>query len=128
MAEFVMKALAKQDQLVIESRATSTWEQGNPIHQGTQKILKKYDIDYDGQKSSQQISPHDFEAFDYIIGMDCDNVKDLKKMSAKNQASKIHLFIEGGVPDPWYTGDFEETYRLVTKGCHSWLDQLKDDF
>ena len=68
MAEFVMKSLT--DQLKIESRATSSWEHGNPIHQGTQAIFKKYAISYDRDKTSQQISAADFADFDYVIGMD----------------------------------------------------------
>ena len=62
MAEFVMKSLT--DHLKIESRATSSWEHGNPIHRGTQAIFKKYAIAYDRNKTSQQISAADFADFD----------------------------------------------------------------
>ena len=93
MAEFVMKALNQEEALQIESRATSSWEHGNPVHQGTQKILRKYAI-Y-------------FESFDLILGMDESNVDDLLQLSAGRYDDKIKLFRSGGVPDPWYTGDFE---------------------
>src|SRR3712207_9510122 len=85
---------------------------------------QQYQISYDSKKTSQQITSLDFEAFDYIIGMDSHNIRDLKQMSKHQWDSKIHLFIEGGVPDPWYTGDFEETYRLVKAGCQHWLSQI----
>ncbi|EIQ80870.1 UNVERIFIED_CONTAM: low molecular weight phosphotyrosine protein phosphatase [Streptococcus canis] len=127
MAEFVMKTLASSDAILVESRATSSWEHGNPIHSGTQSILATYQIDYDVTKRSQQISLADFETFDYIIGMDNQNVQDLQKMSHHQWDSKIHLFRDGGVPDPWYTGDFEETYQLVIEGCQDWLRQLTAD-
>ncbi|MBM7635731.1 low molecular weight protein-tyrosine-phosphatase [Streptococcus saliviloxodontae] len=124
MAEFVMKEVAKDSPLLVESRATSNWEHGNPIHRGTQAIFKKHGIAYEVTKASQQISVSDLETFDYIIGMDEDNVHDLKRLSAGRFDDKIFLFVEGGVPDPWYTGDFDETYDLVTKGCQDWLHQI----
>lgn len=124
MAEFVMKDLAKGKAVQVVSRATSSWEHGNPIHPGTQGILNQYQIAYDQHKSSQQVSLSDLAEFDLIIGMDEQNVKDLKKLSAGCYDDKIVLFREGGVPDPWYTGDFEETYALVTAGCRYWLEKL----
>lgn len=124
MAEFVMKDLASERNLLIESRATSNWEHGNPVHSGTQKILKKYALPFDPKKSSQQFTLADFERYDYVIGMDENNVRDLRKLSAGRFDDKIALFCDGGVPDPWYTGDFEETYALVKEGCEKWLAQL----
>ena len=123
MAEFVMKA-AVADTVEIASRATSGWEHGNPIHRGTQKIFKKYDIAYDPSKKSQQINQADFRYFDLIIGMDRENVRDLKRLSKGQFDDKIFLFIDGGVPDPYYTGDFEETYGLIKKGCQAWLEKM----
>ncbi len=90
MAEFVMKAAAA-DTVEIASRATSGWEHGNPIHRGTQKIFKKYDIAYDPSKKSQQINQADFRYFDLIIGMDRENVRDLKRLSQGQFDDKIFL-------------------------------------
>ena len=118
-----MKSLT--DDLHIESRATSSWEHGNPIHQGTQAIFKKHTISYDKGKTSQQISAQDFAEFDCIIGMDEANIRDLKKMAPKKYQDKIYQFMDKSVPDPWYTGDFEETYRLVQIGCKYWLERLE---
>lgn len=125
MAEFVMKDVIEQRDWLIESRATSSWEHGNPIHSGTQSIFRQHGIAYDHQKSSQQISRQDLQDFDVIIGMDEANIRDLKTLSAGRFDEKIHLFCDGGVPDPWYTGDFDETYELVKKGCQDWLERLE---
>lgn len=122
MAEFVMKSLT--DQVYVESRATSSWEHGNPIHRGTQGIFAQHAIPYDKQKTSQQITAQDFKDFDYIIGMDASNVADLQKMAPAAYRDKIHPFANQSVPDPWYTGDFEETYDLVLQGCQDWLKRL----
>ena len=108
MAEFIMKALDQDGSLHIESRATSSWEHGN------------------SSKGSQQISQSDFEFFDLIVGMDESNVEDLLQVSAGRYDDKIKLFRPGGVPDPWYTGDFEETYNLVTAACQDWLQWIRD--
>lgn len=117
-----MKSLS--DGLQIESRATSNWEHGNPIHQGTQAIFKKYAISYDKEKTSQQISAQDFAEFDYIVGMDESNIRDLRRMAPADFQDKIYQFADRGVPDPWYTGDFDETYELILAGCHRWLERL----
>ncbi|HFU4011758.1 TPA: low molecular weight protein-tyrosine-phosphatase [Streptococcus suis] len=122
MAEFVMKSVTNQHH--IESRATSSWEHGNPIHAGTQAIFKKYQIPYDSHKSSQQISTSDFETFDYIIAMDDQNLRDLKKMAPSPFKDKIVSFANQPIPDPWYTGDFEQTYQLISQGCHDWQERL----
>lgn len=125
MAEFVMKDLT--DGVYVESRATSDWEHGNPIHSGTQAIFKKYAIPYDQSKTSQQISQQDFVDFDYIIGMDKSNFQDLRKIAPGKYLEKVFQFEERSVPDPWYTGDFDETYHLVLAGCQKWIERIKSE-
>lgn len=125
MAEFVMKDLT--DGVYVESRATSDWEHGNPIHSGTQAIFKKYAILYDQSKTSQQISQQDFVDFDYIIGMDESNFQDLRKIAPGKYLEKVFQFEERSVPDPWYTGDFDETYHLVLAGCQKWIERIKSE-
>lgn len=127
MAEFVMKKLDTEGSLFIESRATSSWEHGNPIHKGTQQILNQHGVDYDFSKTSQQISLDDFEFFDYIIGMDKQNILNLQEMSHHYYNDKIYPFNDQGVPDPWYTGDFDETYDLVTSGCNTWFKRITNE-
>ena len=67
------------------------------------------------------------EYFDYIIGMDESNLADLRQMCPQEQQYKIQPFASESVPDPWYTGDFEETYARITSGCQSWLDRLENE-
>ncbi|MGT2755830.1 low molecular weight protein-tyrosine-phosphatase [Streptococcus ovuberis] len=122
MAEFVMKSMT--DAFEVESRATSGWEHGHPIHSGTQAIFRKYAIPFDSAKDSTQISEADFAYFDVIIGMDASNVDNLKKLSDPKYHDKIFAFDTESVPDPYYTGDFEETYARVVSGCQKWMDQL----
>ena len=124
MAEFVMKSLLEERDWHIESRGTSDWEMGNPIHRGTQGIFKKYGISYDPHKASQRVSKADLEDFDYILAMDETNLADLLALATDEQAKKIHLFGDKSVPDPWYTGDFEETYGLVKSGCEGWIRRI----
>lgn len=119
MAEFVMKSLT--DQVHIESRATSNWEHGNPIHRGTRQIFQTYDIAYDANKRSIPLFRADFYEFDYLIGMDQQNVRDLLEMAPADCQGKVFPFDQEGVPDPYYTGRFEATYRQVQKGCQDWL-------
>ncbi|RSJ09380.1 Low molecular weight protein-tyrosine-phosphatase YfkJ [Streptococcus intermedius] len=125
MAEFVMKNLT--DEFYVESRATSDWEHGNPIHSGTQGIFRKYAIPYDKSKTSQQISRQDFVDFDYIVGMDESNFQELMKIAPDEYLEKVFQFAEKSVPDPWYTGDFDETYQLVLAGCQKWIERVKSE-
>ena len=122
MVEFVMKSMTNQ--LHIESRATSTWEHGNPIHPGTQEIFRKHHIPFDGKKSSQHMSEEDFYNFDEIYALDEQNLSDLKAAAPKGTEDKIQLLLDNqAVPDPYYTGDFEETYELVKVGCQKILEK-----
>ncbi len=128
MAEFVMKDLVEkagnESNFLIESRATSSWEHGNPIHSGTQTKLKEQKIAFDLQKGSQKISSEDFYEFDKIIAMDESNLENLRKMAPEGTSQKITMLLEQGVPDPWFTGDFQETYHLVKTGCQRLLDEI----
>lgn len=123
MAEFVMKSLT--DQVYIESRATSNWEHGNPIHRGTLRVFQEHHISYDKHKRSIPLAKSDFYEFDYLIGMDEQNVRDMLAMAPVECHKKILLFDKQGVPDPYYTGRFEATYQQVIKGCQDWLNFLK---
>lgn len=122
MAEAVMKHLT--DDMAIESRGTSDWERGRPIHSGTRTMLSQNGIAFDKGKGSQQITEEDFVYFDYVIGMDEQNVRDLERMAPAVFRDKIHQFEAESVPDPYYTGDFEDTFERVMRGCQTWLDKI----
>lgn len=134
MAEAVFKEKVRKadltDKFVVSSAATSSWEAGNKPHRGTQQILDQHGISYEGIRSTQ-VKPTDFVKYDFIIGMDANNVADLKQMAPAQTKEKIHLFLdivagkEGQeVPDPYYTGDFEETYTLINEGTEALLSYL----
>lgn len=125
MAEYVMKDLAPHIESV--SRATSSYEIGNPVYPGTQEIFRKYAIPFDGLKTAQQIKASDFEEYDLILGMDQNNVRDLLALAPAAYKDKVQAFAKESVPDPWYTGDFEETYERVLAGCKEWIERLEED-
>lgn len=127
MAEFVLKEMTANQDWQVASRATSSWEVGNPIFPGTQEVLRRHAISYDQTKRAQQISQKDLADFDVILAMDEQNLKDLKTLSQGRYDDKIRLFIEGGVPDPYYTGDFEETYTLVLAGCKQLIESVGEE-
>lgn len=128
-----VKAKGLEDEIHINSAATGDWNIGKPPHKGTQKILELNGICSDGMFATR-VNGNDFDEYDYILGMDNNNIRDLKALPATNQYdSKIHLFLEDlnhpehiEVPDPYYTDNFELTYDLVNQGCDYWLDHLVD--
>lgn len=132
MAEFVMKDLIDQygleDQIYVESRATSTEDIGDDIYPLARDLLTEKDIECEGHEA-RQITKEDLDNFDMIVAMDDNNLKNLDKMFGDYQADKISLLMDHtkdfrDVEDPWYTRNFEQTYKDVVKGCHAILDEL----
>ena len=132
MAEFVMKDLVqranRQSQFYIASAATSTEEIGNPVHRGTREKLKSVGISTAG-KTAVQMKRSDYAKYDYLIGMDSWNIRNMLMISGGDPEGKVHKLLEFAgsdrdVDDPWYTGDFESTYRDVLAGCQGLLKQL----
>ncbi len=132
MAEFVMKDLVqranRQSQFYIASAATSTEEIGNPVHRGTREKLKSVGISTAG-KTAVQMEGSDYAKYDYLIGMDSWNIRNMLMISGGDPEGKVHKLLEFAgssrdVADPWYTGDFESTYRDVLAGCQGLLKQL----
>ena len=132
MAEYVMKHLAKQAgverEFYIDSAATSTEEIGNPVHHGTRRKLAQEGIPC-GDHRARQVIWQDYEKFDYIIGMDNANIRNLNRMLKGDPEGKISMMLDytscpGEVADPWYTGDFDATYRDVLEGCQGLLREL----
>lgn len=97
MAEFVFKDMVKKagmtDSFYIASAATSTEELGNPPHPGTREILNRLGISFQG-KYAVQVKPSDYEKYDYIIGMDSANIKNLKRMLGEDKENKIYKLLE----------------------------------
>ena len=121
MAEFVMRDLVEKAELSarfsIASAATSREELGNP------------GIACEGH-AARQLTRADYEAYDLLIGMDRSNLHDIERICGGDLEEKVRLLMEyagrpgGEVADPWYTGDFEATWRDVLAGCRGLLDEL----
>jgi protein-tyrosine phosphatase len=133
MAEFVMKDLVQKaglsDQFYIESAATSTEEIGNPVYPPAQRKLAEHGIDCAG-KTARQLQNSDYEAYDLLIGMDQANLRNMYRICGGDFARKMHLLLDftdqpGDVDDPWYTGDFDATWRDVLAGCQGLLASLR---
>lgn len=130
MAEFVFRDLINQrglgDSFLIASSATSKEELGNPVHIGTRNQLKEYGISTDG-KQAVQLVKDDYLKYDYIVAMDQRNVSNINRMIGQDSMKKIYRLLEftespRDIADPWYTGDFKQTYEDVYEGCEALLD------
>ncbi|RFB13447.1 low molecular weight phosphotyrosine protein phosphatase [Bacillus sp. HNG] len=137
MAEAIFRDMVKKEGLTndiqVDSAGTGDWHIGHPPHKGTQTILTKYKVSFEGIKARQVIR-EDLEHFDYIIAMDSDNLENLKRMTGTAKTGQIKRlldFVEDSqvtdVPDPYYTGNFDETYELVSDGCKRLLDVIKKE-
>lgn len=133
MAEFVFKKMVSDrgisSDYIIESSATSTEEMGNDIHPGTRRALQKYGVPF-GRRKAVQITRHDYEKYDLFICMDSANVRNLGRIFGADPENKIVRLLDftargGDVADPWYTGNFEETWRDVNEGCAALLGKLE---
>ena len=132
MAEFVMKDLVKQagyeEDFYIESAATSTEEIGNEVYPPAKRKLAEHGIGCKG-KTARQMTRKDYERFDLPIGMDTWNIRNMTRICGGDPEGKILMLLDftnrpGDVADPWYTGNFEATWRDVLEGCTCLLKQL----
>ena len=132
MAEFIMKDLVQKagvsEQFEIASAATSTEEIGNSVHRGTRDKLRRVGISTDG-KTAVQLKKSDYLKYDYLIGMDTWNIRNMQRMLGGDPEGKIYKLLtfansERDVADPWYTGDFETTYQDVMAGCKGLMRHL----
>ncbi|MFC3885385.1 low molecular weight protein-tyrosine-phosphatase [Bacillus songklensis] len=134
MAEAVFRDLVRkkgmEDQIIIDSAGTGDWHIGNPPHKGTQAILTKNNINFGGL-TARQVKEDDLAEFDYIIGMDTENIGNLRRMAGYNKTGYIGRLLDfvpeaqiNDVPDPYFTGNFDEVYDLVKKGCENLLEDI----
>ena len=134
MAEFVMKQLVAEaglsEQFEIASAATSTEEIGNPVYPPARRKLAEHGIACAG-KTARQITRADYKHYDYIIAMDHNNLRNLRRLLGDDTEGKISLLMDytsrpGDVADPWYTGDFEATWSDVIEGCTGLLERIRE--
>jgi len=129
MAEFVMKDLVRRagraEEFLIGSAATTAEELGNPVYPPARRKLAEHGIACDG-KTARLLRREDYAACDLLIGMDRENLRDMRRICGGDPAGKLRLLMDftarpGSVADPWYTGDFEATWRDVAEGCRALL-------
>ena len=133
MAEFVMKEIVRRggeaDRFSIASCAVSREEIGSDIHAGTRRKLREMRIPFE-RRAAVQLTRADYDRWDYLIAMDTANVRGIERITGGDPAHKVHLLLEfagerRSIADPWYTGDFDETYRDVLRGCSALYEKLK---
>ena len=134
MAEFYMRHIVEKaglsDFIYVESAATSREEIGNDTHYGTKKKLDKMGIPYTRRKA-RQVTVDDYHNFDYLIIMDENNGRNLKRIIGDDVDSKVYQAMSfvgesRDVKDPWYTGNFDETYDDVSRSCDALLALIKE--
>mgnify|MGYP000079293769 CR=1 FL=1 len=132
MAEFVMKHLVREaglaDNILVESKALHRDEIGSDTHRGTREVLRRHNIPF-SKRSATLMTAADYAAYDRIIGMDTENMRDLARLTDGDPQGKVRRLLsyigeERDVADPWYTGNFEVTYRDVNAGCRALLREL----
>ena len=139
MAEFVLKDIVKSrgiaDRFEISSAATSTEEiwhgVGNPVYPPAKAELARHGINCEG-KRAVQLKASDYDHYDYLIGMDSMNIRNMERMTGHVRGEKIHKLLEftgseADCQDPWYSGKFDVTYREVEAGCEGLLKYLEEE-
>ena len=137
MAEFILKDMVKRqgiaDEFVIASSATSTEEifrgVGNPVYPPAREELAKHGISCQG-KRAVQLQADDYDKYDLFIGMDSANIRNMTRILGGDPEGKIRKLMDyvggGDVADPWYSGNFQVTYRDIYSGCTALLEEISN--
>ena len=135
IAEFVMKDLVARfnlsDRFYIASAATSSEELGNPVYPPARTELARHGISCQG-KRAVQLTRADYGRYDYLIGMDSANIRNMHRMLGGDPEGKIYKLLsfagsDRDIADPWYTGNFDAAYEDILEGCQALLDQFKEE-
>ena len=135
MAEYVMKDLVRkaglEGEFTIDSAATSREEIGNGVHHGTKRKLAQMGVPC-GNHRARQMTRDDYDKFDLLIGMDNANIRNMTRIAGGDGEGKIRMMLDytnrpGEVADPWYTGNFDETWDDVLEGCTGLLERLREN-
>ena len=138
MAEFVMRDMVVRaglgDRFVVSSSATTSEEIGNDTHPGTKRVLDRHAIAHP-RRAAVKLRAADYSEYDLFIGMDDENIHDMRSILRGDPQGKVHKLLEfpegcdadsaSDVADPWYTGNFEITYEDVARGCEALLAYLR---
>lgn len=134
MAQSVFTHMVKEKHIetnyIIDSAATSREEIGNPPHHGTVNLLRKNSIPVIPHRAIQMTGA-DYDKYDYLIGMDEANIRNMRRIAGGDPEGKIYKLLsfagsEGDVADPWYTGDFEKTYEDIKEGCEGLIKHIEN--
>ena len=129
MAEFVFRDMVQKqglgDRFHVASAATSREEIGNPVHPGTTRKLQELGISTKG-KYAVQMTKKDYENYDYLIGMESWNIRNMNRIIGSDPDHKVHRLLDFSdrprdIADPWYTGNFDVTYNDIKEGCEALL-------
>lgn len=135
MAEFVLKDMVQRAGIAgdfeIASAATSSEELGNPVYPPARRKLAEHGIDCAG-KTARRIRERDYEDYDLLIGMDEANMRNMARCFGGDPEGKLHMLLDfagesAPVADPWYTRDFQATWRDVNRGCIALLERLRPE-
>jgi protein-tyrosine phosphatase len=136
MAEAVFQKMVVDEgldsKIKVDSAGLGDWHKGERPHSGTLKVLDKHGVPHDWMRS-RQITKNDFALFDYIVAMDDDNIDGLSRFGQVKESQVFRLLdlVENSsikdVPDPYYTGRFDEVYDLVFAGCQVLMEKVKSD-
>lgn len=134
MAEFLCKDMTeksgKADAFYIESAATSREEIGNDIHRGTKSKLREVGVPFE-KRAARQVTKQDYKDFDYLIVMDRENIRGLNRIIGADPDGKVYRLLEFAgldrdIADPWYTGNFDDTYNDIMKGLTAFLEKIQN--
>ncbi len=132
MAEFIMKDMVEKagvaDHFLISSAAATTEDIGNGMHYGAERMLKKKGIRV-GWHVAVLMTREDYDRYDYLIGMDRENIRGMNYICGGDPDNKIYKLMEftgksRDVDDPWYTNNFERAYNDIVEGCNALLQKI----
>ena len=133
MAEFVMRDLVKkaglESSIMVHSSATSREEIGADTHPGTKEKLRREKIPFT-RRQAVQMTRQDYEDADYVLVMDSNNLRNIKKIIGEDSEHKVQRLLQiagenRDIADPWYTGNFDDTYRDILQGCEALLKKIR---
>ena len=135
MAEYVFRDMIEKRgleyEIEVDSAATSLEEIGNPVYPPARRKLAEHGISTDGHHA-RRMERRDYQEYDYLIGMEQFNIRNMMRILGSDPQNKVRRLLDftkhpGDIDDPWYTGDFETTYREVLEGCEALLRYILEN-
>ncbi len=132
MAEYLFKDMVKkaglEDRFVIDSLAATSEDVGSPPHPEAERVMREHGLSMAG-KYAVQLTPKDYDYYDYLIGMDRINLREIRRVIRSDPEGKIHLLLDytdhpRDIADPWLTRKFEKTYDDIMTGLTAFLKYL----